>query len=343
MRKPQYLEDAAEIDTCDDGDADVDPSPYFHFQVFDLAARQSLPLGKDLAELDRGLTQLEEALDATLAVIAFPGPASFVTVCYGGTGCWADDGSAEDFLDRIEPLDDMLKSVASKAMGDGPDSPMGDGRPIFDDDHGNKLWLHVFFDKTLDSIHRKVHSYKRLINQFARKPVPTPEPPPSPPISADQRSRHLDGLLAEVPKDAPYEAKAENIAALNHEFRQRIAAELAPALNAHIQAMPHETLDQKKELARWVNEQLEPLGLAVQEPKTGRPGKLRGATGNWPGAGCFQIEVKIDGKQEYPTVSDTLPTLQLMDAEPPQEVRAGYRELVKRKLNRTFPGTSHAR
>jgi hypothetical protein len=141
--------------------------------------------------------------------------------------------------------------------------------------------------------------------------------------------------MATVPKDAPYEEKAEQLAGLSHEVRQRIAAELAPALNSRIQKMPHDTYEKKKELARWVNDQLEPLGLAVQCPKTGLPAKLRGKTGNWPGVGCFAFEVYIDGKQKMPTVSDKLPELKLTDATPSQEPEVKWQQTVGPKASRS--------
>jgi hypothetical protein len=191
-----------------------------------------------------------------------------------------------------------------------------------------------------ESLHQKIYNGKldadvpstqgSTMPLLEAEPKPINEPPPN-----EQRPEFLAALLAKPPKDASYEDEAKDAAARIHAVKQQVAEKLAPALNARICEKPHDTLEQKKELARWVNEQLEPLGLAVQEPKTGRPGKLRGARGNRP-TGCFEIEVKIDGKQEYPTTSDDLPELQLMDANPPEEVRSQYRELVKKKLNRTF-------
>jgi hypothetical protein len=154
--------------------------------------------------------------------------------------------------------------------------------------------------------------------------------------SVEERSRHLDGLIDSLPKDAGYEKKAESLAGLNHEFRQRIAVELAPELNAKIQGMEHETLEQKKELGRWVNEQLEPLGLAVQCPNTGRPAKLRGMTGgsSWPDTGRFCFETHHDGKREKSSYSETLPELMLTDATPTQEPETPWQAKVGPKTRR---------
>ena len=128
-----------------------------------------------------------------------------------------------------------------------------------------------------------------------------------------------------------YVALAAQLREEMHAARMQIAAELAPALNIHIRAMPHGTYDEKRELARWVNAELEPLGLAVQCPKTGLPAKLRGMAGHWRGIGRFGIEVSIDGKQKTPTVSDSLPELTLTDAAPPREAEVNWQKAVKRK------------
>jgi hypothetical protein len=128
-----------------------------------------------------------------------------------------------------------------------------------------------------------------------------------------------------------YATVAARLREESHASRMRLAAELAPALNAKMQAMPHDTLDQKKELGQWVNDELEPLGLAVRCPKTGLPAKLRGLPGNWPGVGRFGIEVYSDGKRRMTTVSDKLPELTLTDATPQEEPEVIWQQAVKRK------------
>lgn len=147
--------------------------------------------------------------------------------------------------------------------------------------------------------------------------------------SFDEKIRDLIG---ELPED--YEGRAAALSAFSSAASQHIAEELAPALNAHIQAMPHDKLEQKQELAEWVNRELERFGLAVQCPKTGLPAKLRGIAGNWPGIGRFGFEVYIDGKRKWPTVSDKLPYLQLTDASPPKE-QVQWQEAVVRRKDQT--------
>ena len=116
----------------------------------------------------------------------------------------------------------------------------------------------------------------------------------------------------------------------NHSFRQQLATDLAPALNAHIHAMPQETLDQKKELARWVNEEVQRFGLAVQCPNTGLPAKLRGVTGSnhWPDTGRYCCEVYREGKQKKTAYWDTAPELTLIDATPHKDTEVAWQQAV---------------
>ena len=151
----------------------------------------------------------------------------------------------------------------------------------------------------------------------------------------NKRAESLDALIASVPKDATYAVKAEKFAGLNHAVRQQIAVELAPALNAHIQTMPHDDLDGKKKLCDFVNSELERFGLAVKCPNTGLPAKLKATTGHWPGVGRFHFEVYVDGKRKMPAFSDTLPELQLIDATPSQEPETPWQAKVGAKDSRT--------
>ena len=148
------------------------------------------------------------------------------------------------------------------------------------------------------------------------RPKPAPRETPADPN--DRRPEYLVALLTTVPTDAKYEQVASVIAEANHDFRREMAARLEPALNADIQGMKHDTLEQKKELGRWVNEELEPLGLAVQCPNTLKPAKLRATTGssNWPDTGRFYFETVKNGKQTKSAFSGPLPVLTLMDANP---------------------------
>lgn len=134
---------------------------------------------------------------------------------------------------------------------------------------------------------------------------------------------------------ADYDKRAKEVRELTHDLREEIATRLQPVLNARIQEMERETLDQKKILCEFVNNELEPLGLAVRCPNTdGLPGKLKATTGNWPGIGYFYFEVYIDGQRKQPAFSDTLPVLELMDAYPPKERGTHFQDKVGPRSSR---------
>jgi hypothetical protein len=143
----------------------------------------------------------------------------------------------------------------------------------------------------------------------------------------------LDDKFKEVVALSPedYDGRAAALSEINHACRQRMAAELAEALNARIREKPHETLEEKKELARWVNDQLKPLGLAVRCPNTKLPARLMGIAGSYrpdePG-GTFCFEIYKDGKQRKTAYSDTLPELTLTDAAPPKEPEVSWQQTV---------------
>ncbi len=149
---------------------------------------------------------------------------------------------------------------------------------------------------------------------------------------AHVRAEHLDALLATVPGSAPYEEKAEKLASLNHEVRQRIATELAPVMNARIQAMPRDTYEEKKELARWVNEELRRFDLAIKG-STGQPSALVAVGGNPPdvGLGRLQLEHKSpEGKRVRTQLRVQLPLFELMEAHPRREALREWHEKVGR-------------
>src|SRR5262249_48590856 len=124
-----------------------------------------------------------------------------------------------------------------------------------------------------------------------------------------------------------FDVDVQHLVELNHEFREQIAARLGPSLNARIQAMPQETIEQKKAICDFVERTLEPFGLAVKVPNTpGLPGKLKTHPGSWPKIGRFMFEVYIDGKRKQPAYSDTLPELELTDANPTRQVEANVAE-----------------
>lgn len=164
---------------------------------------------------------------------------------------------------------------------------------------------------------------------------------------SSESSPHLDSLvktlfttlaadtsrnLAEIPHLSGYANDAQTLVELNHSFRREMAARLQPAFNAHIQAMPHGTYEEKKALARWVNEELRRFDLAVKCPKTGQPSLIHAGPGNHPEIGRFQLEHKTaEGKNVRSVNTPELPYIELMEAAPRREALAEWREKVGRE------------
>lgn len=140
----------------------------------------------------------------------------------------------------------------------------------------------------------------------------------------------LGRLSATLPQ--AYEQRADVLYAIIHSVRSEAAALLAPALHARAQAMPHATYDEKKELARWVNEELRRFDLAIKCPKTGNPSVLLVGTGHHPEIGRFHLEHKTpEGKRTRSLTSAELPDFELMEANPRREAFLEWRERVRRQ------------
>ncbi len=95
--------------------------------------------------------------------------------------------------------------------------------------------------------------------------------------------------------------------------RQDLARQLAPALQKEALSRPHETYEQKKSLAKWINGELRRYGLAIRCPRTGQPSLLLANAGGVAGIGRFHIEhTDSAGKRHRSVTSVTLPPLDLM-------------------------------
>lgn len=100
---------------------------------------------------------------------------------------------------------------------------------------------------------------------------------------------------------------------LDDTFRSEVGQTLEAPLNAHARSLPHETYEDKKELAKWVNAELRRFGLAIRCPKTGRPAHLVGNAGGQPGVGRFQLEIFEPTGERRQTVSSVqMPNLELI-------------------------------
>ncbi len=167
------------------------------------------------------------------------------------------------------------------------------------------------------------------IGPLADRSQPFSQETPSPP--GDKRREHLAALLATVPDSGGYVEQAQSLQELHHDFRREMAARLQPLLNVHIQAMPHDTYEEKKALARLVNDELRRFDLAIKCPKTGLPALLVGDPGNHPEIGRFCIEIKAeDGKRKRTVNTPQLPQLELMEAAPRREALSEWHDRVGR-------------
>jgi hypothetical protein len=120
-------------------------------------------------------------------------------------------------------------------------------------------------------------------------------------------------LIAGLPDD--YDARAAALATLRRVTHEEIAAALEPALNRRLEAMPHDDLMAKRELAIWTNEQIKRLGLAIRCKRTGRPAILLGAADKAGDTeGRFRLELRDEDNRVIRTLSKRrLPHLELME------------------------------
>jgi len=124
-------------------------------------------------------------------------------------------------------------------------------------------------------------------------------------------ARHIARLLGELPDD--YGRLRQALADWSLDFRAALAARLEPAFNQYLQSIPHQTLEQKKTLAKFVNYELSLLGLSVSCPKTGRAALLLAHPGRHAHEGRFVLQILTeDGRRSVKTASQELPYLNLM-------------------------------
>jgi hypothetical protein len=125
-----------------------------------------------------------------------------------------------------------------------------------------------------------------------------------------------------------YRSCREVLFSLHEASRHAFAVALKSPLNAAAAKMPQSTYEEKKTLAKWVNAELRHLGLALRDPKTGKPCFLIGNAGNRPGSSRFLLDYVDDkGKRVRAHTSVTLPELELM---PDDLSKAQYGERTQR-------------
>jgi len=127
----------------------------------------------------------------------------------------------------------------------------------------------------------------------------------------DRFKRSVGKELEDLPRD--FDVRRSVARELQHATREAIARSIEPVLNDKVRSMPMATYEDKKALAKWVNAELNDLGLALRCPKTGRPAWLLGHASGTPGVGRFHYELSDPREGHRRTVTSTaLPHLELM-------------------------------
>lgn len=111
---------------------------------------------------------------------------------------------------------------------------------------------------------------------------------------------------------AEYAARREAVGALKDANRRAVAKAMQEALNDEASTWTIDTLEQKREFAKWLNAELRHLDLALVCPKTGEVATLVPATSKTP-AGRFQFETKDSkGHPKRTSSSVDLPPLKVI-------------------------------
>jgi hypothetical protein len=152
---------------------------------------------------------------------------------------------------------------------------------------------------------------------------------------------HSDGgEVAETPRQEdclqqpPAEQTLEQLAAAYQRVaaeidvsRKDTAARLQPHLNAYVKVLPQATYEEKHTVAKWINAELRPRGMALKCPNTDVASLVQAESGDYPEVGRFQFFHLEGGKQVRTASRTTLPDLELMPADlglaPREEQEAG--------------------
>jgi hypothetical protein len=121
----------------------------------------------------------------------------------------------------------------------------------------------------------------------------------------------LQQLTLRLPSE--FGAFREEAVELERVFLQLIAERLQNQFNHFLRQIPHETLEQKRNLAKFANAELQRLGLAIRCPKTGRSALLVADGYGDEVGGRFTLKIQLEcGRETHRTHSYELPVLQLM-------------------------------
>jgi hypothetical protein len=115
-------------------------------------------------------------------------------------------------------------------------------------------------------------------------------------------------------------------------FHAEVASALAPVLNEYAKQQPQTTVDERRELAASINNDLRSLGMTLKCPKTGLPVTMIVDTQDaaHPDVSRFRLERRDDrGRKIRTFTSGDLPDLELM--EDPPRIEGGSRSFLDRR------------
>jgi len=135
----------------------------------------------------------------------------------------------------------------------------------------------------------------------------------------DRSERRWREAFTAILKDTPtdYSRRHEQMTAIRQSFYRQLAIALAQPLRDYLVSLPQETYEQKSHLARWLNEQLNSVGLAVLCHRTYRPATLI-AESDSTGKGYYALEVHDESSHHIRTLSKrrSLPFIELVQDDP---------------------------
>ena len=109
-----------------------------------------------------------------------------------------------------------------------------------------------------------------------------------------------------------YAEVREQAAAVERAFRAELARQFQPHFTSFVGSLPRETIEEKQELAKVVNYEMNRLGLALRVPKTGECAFLGADTAGNPNKGEFHFGVRRGEKNTKSRCGEDLPKLELM-------------------------------
>lgn len=98
-------------------------------------------------------------------------------------------------------------------------------------------------------------------------------------------------------RNESYEEIAVRLREARQVFHECVAQQLTQPLHQQMLAMPHETYEEKKNLAIWVNCELRAIGAALRCPNTGEATTLRVDRGSSKGDGRFRLSPFIESSR----------------------------------------------